>query len=194
MELHRYGAGFNGDRMLRWGGSPPITQLSLRNCKMCEHARMCVCARVGLLVTLTVCMFMDDSLLLTWRSLEKHLDPRGEKNQQEKRSERWKQRKDASSTKQGRAFFASGCFWMHRGIRQRASLVGVTAGTNMPPGFAFDTIYHPCGKTNPGFLRNPCGAVQSCECFSRCCDILHLQMGHTCQFAALLFIEADFTK
>lgn len=48
-----------------------------------DCVRACVCMYVCVLVTLTMFMLMDESLLFTWRSLEKHLDPLGERHKQE---------------------------------------------------------------------------------------------------------------
>lgn len=42
-----------------------------------------MCASVCSFVTLTMRMLMDESLLLTWRSLGKHSDPRGERKQEQ---------------------------------------------------------------------------------------------------------------
>lgn len=72
---------------------------------MCARVCVCRCVRACLLATLTVCMFMDDSLLLTWRSLEKHSDPHGERHQQETEKREVKGGKNTSSAKEGRFSF-----------------------------------------------------------------------------------------
>lgn len=96
---------------------------------MCVQIGACVCAAMCSFVTLTMPMLMDDSLLLTWRSLGKHLDPRGETTSR-------KQEQEVKGGGEGFFFKGGGAFlplsesvWIYRVTDSKPD---VTAGANMP--------------------------------------------------------------
>lgn len=147
------------------GGSPPITQLSLR-------IAMCVCRCVCVWIYVLVCDF-DHVHAYGWLSVS-HLEiirealtsPWGEAGARNRGKTR--RRALLLQGKRGRFYFV----WVIFGFIGWLTVNShgdVTLGTNMLSRCAIDTICHTLGNTHSFSIVILCGVVHLCVCLSCCC-------------------------